>query len=61
MYEAGRRTQGAAVTNDVAKAKGMTALSVAKPLGEQFMLLLRWHVLGAALTVSAGVTFCGKE
>ena len=30
---------GAAVTNDTAKAKGMTAWSEAKPLGEQLVLL----------------------
>ena len=35
---------GAAVTNDAAKAKGMTALSAAKPLGEQLVLLVRMYV-----------------
>jgi hypothetical protein len=32
---------GAAVTNDAAKAKGMTACSAAKPLGEQLVLFVR--------------------
>ena len=40
LNEAGCRTRkAAAVTNDEAKAKGMTACSAAKPLGEQLVLL----------------------
>jgi hypothetical protein len=52
---------GAAVTNDAAKAKGMTACSAAKPLAEQLVLLEGWVEGSAARTVSAGVIFCGKE
>ena len=39
LNEAGCSTSKAAVTNDEAKAKGMTACSAAKPLGEQLVLL----------------------
>ena len=35
----------AAVTNDAAKAKGMTAWSAAEPLGEQLVLLV-WKEVG---------------
>jgi hypothetical protein len=35
---------GAAVTNAAAKAKGMTAWSEARPLGEQLVLLVRLDV-----------------
>ncbi len=35
----GMQDTRAAVTNDAAKAKGMTAWSEAKPLGEQLVLL----------------------
>jgi hypothetical protein len=35
---------GAAVTNDAAKAKGMTAWSAAKPLGEKLVLFVRMDV-----------------
>jgi hypothetical protein len=40
----GVQDTGAAVTNDAAKAKGMTACSEAKPLGEQLVLLARLNV-----------------
>ena len=35
---------GAAVRNDVAKAKGMTAWSEAKPLGEKLVRFVRMDV-----------------
>jgi hypothetical protein len=39
----GMQDTGAAVTNAAAKAKGMTAWSAAKPLGEQLVLLVRMN------------------
>ena len=46
----GMQDTRAAVTNDAAKAKGMTACSAAKPLGEQLVLLagmnVRWQQHG---------------
>jgi len=44
IERSGRQDTGAAVTNAAAKAKGMTACSAAKPLGEQLVLLVRLHV-----------------
>ena len=40
----GMQDTGAAMTNDAAKAKGMTAWSAAKPLGEQLVLFVRMEV-----------------
>jgi hypothetical protein len=39
IERSGMQDTGAAVTNDAARAKGMTAWSEAKPLGEQLVLL----------------------
>ena len=56
---------GAAVTNDAAKAKGMTAWTP-RLAGETFRRTVgaacaNECVIAAARTVSAGVIFCGKE
>lgn len=44
LNEVGLQDTVAAVRNDVAKAKGMTAWSEAKPLGEQLVLFVRMEV-----------------
>jgi hypothetical protein len=44
IERSGMQDTRAAVTNDAAKAKGMTACSAAKPLGEQLVLFVRMEV-----------------
>lgn len=44
IERSGIQDTGAAVTIDAAKAKGMTACSEAKPLGEQLVLLVAKQV-----------------
>ena len=44
LNEVGLQDTGAAVRNDAAKAKGMTAWSAAKPLGEKLVLFVRMDV-----------------
>jgi hypothetical protein len=44
IERSGLQDTGAAVTIDAAIAKGMTAWSEAKPLGEQLVLLVRMQV-----------------
>ncbi len=53
---------GAAVTNDAAKAKGMTAWTPARRPGRTVGAVCTDEgAIATALTVSAGVIFCGKE